>query len=409
MHPGQLSVTDFTFVLPPERIAQHPVPQRDQAKLLLYRGRSISEDIFSNLATYLPEGSALIFNDTKVIHARLVFRNEHKARIEIFLLEPVAPHTEMQLAVFTHGACTWRCFVGNAKKWREEKLVKKFRVGTESALLEVIREGMIDGDYLVHLKWTPRHLSLNTVLQSAGYVPLPPYIRRAAEQQDEDQYQTIYAVQDGSVAAPTAGLHFTESVFEALKHKNIQKLFTTLHVSAGTFLPVKSKTLEEHAMHAEQMVVTKSAIEQLLDRAAGTKDHPVVCVGTTALRTLESMYWLGRQLRHGNELLNVGQWEPYENAEDEMTVEESLYSVYDFLRKKKRNQLTAETSILIAPGYSFRIVDGLITNFHLPQSTLLLLIAAFIGDDWRKVYEYALQHDFRFLSYGDAGLLWKNR
>lgn len=406
-HPAQLSVSDFTYVLPPGRIAQHPLLQRDQAKLLIYRNRVITETVFRHLSMQLPEKSVLVFNDTKVIHARIVFRNENKARIEIFLLEPISPHAEMQLAVFAHRESTWRCFIGNAKKWREEKLVKKFRIGDESGTLEATREGMLEGDYLIHLKWAPAQLSFAQVLQAAGYVPLPPYIKRAAEQEDEDQYQTIYAVQDGSVAAPTAGLHFTTSVFDSLKQRSIDSLFTTLHVSAGTFLPVKSQTMEGHRMHHEQIVVTQAAIEKLAAITGGEEKRPVVCVGTTSLRAVESLYWLGRQLARGIEKLEVDQWEPYEPDNDNLAVAESLQMILTFLSRKKMNQLTAETKILLAPGYPFKMADALITNFHLPQSTLLLLIAAFIGEDWRNVYDYALQHGFRFLSYGDGSLLWR--
>ncbi|MFI5134609.1 MAG: S-adenosylmethionine:tRNA ribosyltransferase-isomerase [Chitinophagales bacterium] len=405
MHPKNLSISDFTYVLPPERIAQHPLAQRDESKLLLYENGKISEDIFRNLAHHLPENSTLVFNDTKVIHARIIFKNENDATIEVFLLEPDAPHHELQHAVLQHGECTWRCFVGNAKKWREKKLVKNFRFGNEKGILEVMKTGMIEEDFLIQLKWQPESLSLAQLLDVGGYVPLPPYIKRIATPEDDEQYQTVYASQAGSVAAPTAGLHFTENVFQSLKEKNIHSIFTTLHVSAGTFLPVKSKTMEDHHMHHEQIVVRREALEQMLL----SLENPIICVGTTSLRTIESLCWLGKKFSEGKEELEVEQWEPYENENSSITIQHSLQAILDRMKKNKTDHLIAETKLLIAPGYHFKYTDGIITNFHLPQSTLLLLVAAFIGDDWRKVYHYALQNDFRFLSYGDAGLLFRDK
>lgn len=407
LHPRHLSVSDFTYLLPPGRIAQHPLSQRDQAKLLSFHNGHITEDVFKNLARHLPEQAVLVFNDTKVIHARLLFRNENHAQIEVFLLEPMKPHMDMQLAMFTHGECTWRCFVGNARKWREKVLIRKFRKGEETGVLEASLDGMIDDDYLVRLKWTPQQFTLATMLQSAGYVPLPPYIKRHAEVADDNEYQTIYAVQDGSVAAPTAGLHFTEAVFDSLKSRNIGKLFSTLHVSAGTFLPVKSDKLEGHSMHHEQIVIHRALLEGLL-HAVSTKKL-IVAVGTTSMRTIESLFWLGLKAKSRTQWNHLEQWEPYELPEEGFSISDSLSALLEVMEKKKVNQFMAETSILIAPGYRFKLADGLITNFHLPQSTLLLLIAAFIGNDWKQVYEYALSHDFRFLSYGDASLHWRRR
>jgi len=405
MHPKNLSISDFTYVLPPERIAQHSLAQRDESRLLLYQNGKISEDIFRNLAYHLPENSTLIFNDTKVIHARIIFKNENGAKIEVFLLEPVEPQRELQLAVLQHRECAWRCFVGNAKKWREEKMTKKFFFGDEKGILEVTKAGRIEDDFLIHLRWQPENLSLSQVLDAAGFVPLPPYIKRIATKEDDAQYQTIYAAQSGSVAAPTAGLHFTENVFQSLKEKKIQSVFTTLHVSAGTFLPVKSTTMEGHQMHHEQIVVHRDTIEKLLH----SLDRLVICVGTTSLRTMESLYWLGKNLSEGKKELEVEQWQPYESENSSFTVSDSLSVILDWMQKNKTEHLVAETKLLIAPGYQFKIADGLITNFHLPQSTLLLLVAAFIGEDWRKVYDCALKKDFRFLSYGDASLLFRNK
>jgi S-adenosylmethionine:tRNA ribosyltransferase-isomerase len=413
--PKELSIADFRYVLPQERIAQFPLQERDQSKLLIYEKGKISEDIFANITGHIPENSTLIFNDTKVIHARIIFKNSNDASIEIFLLEPIEPFRDMQLALFHHGECTWRCLVGNVKKWREGFLSKKIRLGDEAGILEVRLKGKLEDDFLVHFSWQREQLSFAKVLEAAGFVPLPPYIKRKTVTEDDDRYQTLYAFQDGSVAAPTAGLHFSEKIFEQLRQKKIHSEFVTLHVSAGTFLPVKAQHMSEHHMHAEQMVIRKETIQKLLDaHSEDDKDSNLVCVGTTSLRTIESLYWLGKKISAGDENLSVSQWASYDGDDSSFTPEKngtgihhSLLAVLDFMEKKKLNQLVAETRLLIAPGYEFKFADALITNFHLPGSTLLLLVAAFIGEDWRRVYEHALQHEFRFLSYGDGSLLWR--
>ncbi len=403
MHPKSLSISDFSYLLPPERVAQQPLPQRDQSRLLIYKSGILTETRFSELATQLPADSTLVFNDTKVIHARILFKNENGANIEVFLLEPVTPHRDMQLAMFQHGSCTWKCLVGNVKKWREQTLSKVVSIANQDGLLEVRQSGKAGDDFLIHFSWKPPGFSFAKILEAAGYVPLPPYIKREAADADESRYQTVYAFQDGSVAAPTAGLHFSENVFASLKAKHIRPLFVTLHVGAGTFKPVKSDNMEGHEMHAEPFVVQKETLQQLLL----AKDRPVIAAGTTSCRTLESLYWLGKKIAAGETDLQVAQWDPYEVTTSQVPLQQALQAVLDFMQSRKLNQLTAETKLIIAPGYDFKIVEGLITNFHLPNSTLLLLIAAFIGDDWRKVYTYALTHQFRFLSYGDASLLWK--
>ncbi|MBX7108398.1 MAG: S-adenosylmethionine:tRNA ribosyltransferase-isomerase [Chitinophagales bacterium] len=413
MHPKNLFIADFTYTLPYEKIAQHLLAQRDQSRMLVYEDGKVTDTAFGDIAEHLPGNSTIIFNDTKVIHARIIFENEHHAAIEVFLLEPAEPFHDMQLAMFQHGACTWRCLVGNAKKWREKKLVKKISIDGRNGLLEVKQAGKAGDDFLIHFSWTPEEISFAKILEATGFVPLPPYIKRTAAGDDEERYQTIYAIQDGSVAAPTAGLHFSNTVFEALEQKNIQRLFVTLHVGAGTFKPVKEMQIRDHPMHAEQMIVHKETLEQLIARL----DEPIIAVGTTSCRTLESMYWLGKMILDGAEDFQIAQWAPYEEvmASDEaintssITAKQSLMAILQYLQRHKLNQLTASTKLIIAPGYTFKIVDGLITNFHLPNSTLLLLVAAFIGDDWRMVYDYALAHNFRFLSYGDGSLLWSKR
>lgn len=372
----------------------------------MYEGGKITEDIFFNVANWLPQETLLVLNDTKVIHARLLFRNENGAAIEVFLLEPLSPSVDLQLAMFEHGECRWRCFAGNAKKWRGEKLVRKFRAGETEGSLVATKEGMVEGDFVIHLQWEPSALSLAAVIEAAGDVPLPPYIKRPAENNEARQYQTIYAVQDGSVAAPTAGLHFTDHVFEELKKKNIAKVFTTLHVSAGTFLPVKSEVIKDHLMHHEQFVIRRDSVEQLL--LARKNKRRIVAVGTTSLRTIESCYLLGKGIRHRKNF-EIEQWEPYQDGAGNIPADAALQNLLDFMMEKKLYQLTAFTRLLIAPGYEFKLADGLLTNFHQPQSTLLLLVAAFIGGDWKKVYDYALKNNFRFLSYGDASLIWSNK
>ncbi len=402
MHPEHLSITDFTYHLPPEKIAQAPLAERDQSKLLIYNDGEIAEDVFASIPQHLPSGSLLIFNDTKVIHARLIFKNAHGASIEVFLLSPEAPHRDMQLAIFQHGSCTWRCMVGNAKKWREETLSLKLKTDDGDGLFTVKITGKADDDFLIHFSWTPEHLPFIKVIEAAGFVPLPPYIKRNTVEDDEQRYQTLYAVQDGSVAAPTAGLHFTEKIFKGLKEKGIQTDFVTLHVSAGTFLPVKAATTAGHRMHAEQIVIRRETLEHLL-AADGRK---VICVGTTSMRTVESIYWLGRSVVAGDHSMTVGQWDPYDETPPACSAREALAALLGYMQEQRMSRLVAETRLLIAPGYTFKFAHGLITNFHLPGSTLLLLVAAFVGNNWRQVYRHALDHHFRFLSYGDGSLLW---
>lgn len=412
MHPKELSIKDFNYHLPPERIAQEPLALRGQSRLLIYDDGQIDETVFANIAASLPENAILVFNDTRVIHARILFRNENDATIEVFLLEPVSPYQDLQQAMQQTEACTWRCFVGNAKKWREDSLSKKIKIDSREVLLTVNQDGKAGDDYLVHFAWTPSGYSFAKVLEAAGFVPLPPYIKRKAEASDEQRYQTVYAAQDGSVAAPTAGLHFTPDIIEAIKLRKVQPLYVTLHVSAGTFLPVKAQQMKDHPMHGEQFVIRKATLEALIKNAGA----PVIAVGTTTCRTLESLYWLGKKIAAGNKTMNIAQWEPYEQfgqpdvaGISNITMHQALEAILAFMDTHDLTQLTANTSIIIAPGYSFKITDALITNFHLPGSTLLMLVAALIGDKWKEVYQYALEHEFRFLSYGDSSLLWRNQ
>lgn len=414
--PRIISIQDYTYSLPEERIAGYPLAERDTSKLLVYKEGVITEDIYRNLTHYIPEKSLLIFNNTKVIEARVLFQKPTGGVIEVFCLEPHEQHADITTAMLQKKKVLWHCLVGGASKWKKgQSLEKKIRQGEKEIILKANYIEKRADSFIIELSWSPAELSFAEILHHAGAIPLPPYIKRKAEESDSKRYQTVYAQFEGSVAAPTAGLHFTENIFHQLKEKNIQIDFLTLHIGAGTFKPVKSISLGEHDMHAEWIDLSKATIENILNNL----DKNIIAVGTTSLRTIESLYWIGRrpELRSGNKLpehpdnylddVRVSQWEAYEWAEKNIPVKDALRSLLDWMDKNKLERLIAKTQILIAPGYEFKIVNGLITNFHQPQSTLLLLVAALLGEGWRKVYDHALQHDFRFLSYGDGCLLWR--
>ncbi len=407
-NPG-LSITDFDYLLPPEQIAQFPLENRDASRLLVCKDSVITEDLFSGIGNYLPEKSLLVFNDTRVIRARLIFAKETGATIEIFCLEPIAPVKEMQAAFAQKELCTWSCLVGNLKRWKEGRLVKHFEIeGEHFSLFAEKKEALGDGCFAIEFHWEPANLAFSTVLERAGLVPLPPYINRASSETDHSRYQTIFAHYEGSVAAPTAGLHFTESVLEELRKKEISAEKVTLHVGLGTFRPVSAPDISQHIMHSEKIIVQPELIRQL----AVNTTRPVVAVGTTSARTLESLYWLGVKLIVDGDGLHpeISQWDPYEERfSTGIPRQEALSALLDYLERKGMSEYSGSTQLMIVPGYSYRIVNGLITNFHLPQSTLLLLIAAFIGDDWKTAYQYALEHGFRFLSYGDACLFFPGK
>lgn len=406
--PRTISIRDYTYTLPEERIAKYPLAERDASKLLICNNGTISEDTYRNIAYHIPEISLLIFNNTKVVEARLLFQKTSGGIIEIFCLEPHEQYPDITTAMLQKGKVLWQCLAGGASKWKPGQVLEKTiqSAGTEISLQAKYIEKR-PGSFIIELSWLPVEFSFAELLHFAGAVPLPPYIKRSAEASDKERYQTVYAHTDGSVAAPTAGLHFTESIFYELKKKNIQTDFVTLHVGAGTFKPVKTETMAEHDMHAEWMDVSKTAIENILNNL----DSNIVAVGTTSLRTIESLYWMGLKSRESlvvsQESLQLLQWDVYGLPEKNITSGVALKSLLEWMNKNKMERLITKTQILIAPGYDFKIVKGLITNFHQPQSTLLLLVAALIGGDWRKIYDYALQKDFRFLSYGDGCLLWK--
>ncbi|MEP7375953.1 MAG: S-adenosylmethionine:tRNA ribosyltransferase-isomerase [Chitinophagaceae bacterium] len=415
MHPKNLSISEFTYPLPEGRIADYPLAERDASKLLIYKAGNISEDIYKNIAEHIPADALLLFNDTKVIEARLLFQKSTGGIIQIFCLEPHEQYTDITTAMLQQGKVYWQCLVGGASKWKHGQVLKKIIPALEKEIiLEAVYTEKKAGSFVIELSWTPEQMSFAELLHHAGAIPLPPYIKRKAETSDTQRYQTIYANLDGSVAAPTAGLHFTNSIFKSLEKKNIQTAFVTLHVGAGTFKPVKAETMEQHEMHSEFIDVSKKTIEHIISKL----DNVVIAVGTTSMRTIESLYWLGVKMSTVNwqlpidnkrEAIELNQWEAYDIFVQDMPAKEALQFLLDWMKANKLERLVTKTSIIIAPGYNPRIVKALITNFHQPQSTLLLLIAALIGDDWRKVYDHALKNDFRFLSYGDGCLLWQNQ
>jgi S-adenosylmethionine:tRNA ribosyltransferase-isomerase len=412
-NPKHISIQDYTYSLPENRIAYHPLQERDESKLLVYNNGKIKTDSYRNLAKYIPEDAFLVFNDTKVIEARLLFQKPTGGVIEIFCLQHHEQYPDITTAMSQRAKVKWHCLVGGASKWKPgQALQMKASNGTTEIILNARYLEKATGSFLIELSWTPAGLSFAEILHFTGAIPLPPYIKRQVEVVDKERYQTIYANTDGSVAAPTAGLHFTENIFEDLDNIHAMRDFVTLHVGAGTFKPVKSATMAEHEMHAEWIDVSKRTMETLLHNL----DRSIIAVGTTSLRTIESLYWMGLKKSGvgsretgdvSDSAESLSQWEPYELAHHNIPVKDALRALLHWMDQNNMERLVTTTQILIAPGYDFKIVNGLITNFHQPQSTLLLLVAAFIGGDWRKVYDHALQNDFRFLSYGDGCLLWR--
>jgi len=399
-----LSIHDFTYQLPPERIAPEPLANRDQSRLLVYRNGHTTDRHFYDLPNELPNDSLLVFNDTKVVRARLLAQKPTGGVVELFCLEPVAPHRAMELAMQQTDACVWKCLVGNGKRWKSGPVQLEFTANGQQALLMAERVEAGEGYSLIAFRWTPAALPFAEVLRAAGHLPLPPYLNRPDTEVDAVRYQTVYAAHEGAVAAPTAGLHFSDAVLAELRNRGVATAHVTLHVGAGTFQPVKAAQMADHPMHGEAISVTRATIEQLLQH----RPRPVLAVGTTSLRTLESLYWLGVQLVRAPTPsptgLHLTQWEPYQPGLT-VTLEEALGALLTYLDQQATTVLHATTQLLIAPGYAFRLAQGLITNFHQPESTLLLLVAALVGPDWRHLYDHALAHDYRFLSYGDSSLL----
>jgi S-adenosylmethionine:tRNA ribosyltransferase-isomerase len=404
---GNIRISEYEYSLPDASIAQFPLNERDRSRLLIVKGEEPSQDIFSNLSAYLPANSLLISNETRVVHARLQFRKPSGSAIEIFCLEPLHPTSDIQLAFQQQGSCTWKCLVGNARRWKSGALCLETSIDGETVSLDAVMDGRSESAFEVSFSWSPARLPFSVILEHFGKIPLPPYISRESSGDDEIRYQTVFARNEGSVAAPTAGLHFTPAVLETLREKGIDTDTVTLHVGAGTFKPVSTETIGEHHMHHEQVIVPAALIRKIRDR----KDDFITLVGTTTVRTLESVYWQGvKWLRSepSGTVMNISQWDPYEE-ETEISLAESLDCILTVLERFGQTELRGETSLMIAPGYRYRIPSALITNFHQPGSTLLLLVSAFAGERWKDAYTYALRENFRFLSYGDSCLFFKNQ
>ena len=406
-HPKHLSIKNFTYDLPEEQVAKYPLADRDSSKLLVYKNSEIYEKTFRDIVVELPEKTLLVFNTTRVIRARLLMERKSGARVEVFCTDVADNSVDFVNLLQKDKEVELCAFIGNGKRWKaDEELIGNLEIQGTPVRLIAKRLRVINDQSVIKLTWTPSAYTLAEILDAFGKIPLPPYLNREEEKIDAERYQTVYAKHNGSVAAPTAGLHFTNHVLEKLKLKINKFAEVTLHVGAGTFKPVKADTMDGHAMHREQIIVSRELVEQILEQ----KTDAIVAVGTTAMRTLESLYWFGKQIitqpgSHFDSLF-VSQWEPYEQSPD-IPAPVALRAILDWMLENKLSEVKGYTQILIAPGYSFKIVSGLITNFHQPQSTLLLLVSAFIGPDCERVYQFALKSNFRFLSYGDSSLLWR--
>ena len=417
----KIRITDFNYLLPDDRIAKYPLSERDHSKLLIYGdaegcGSSIQSQTFNNLPDYLPSDTLLVVNNTKVIHARLIFKKKSGASLEIFCLSPFNPSDYTESFTQTHN-CSWVCMVGNSRRWKTGPLDMIIQIDGDSVTLSAERISAPLGeqspitDSLIKFSWNNSAYSIPELIEVAGKLPIPPYLNREAEDADDETYQTVYSHVEGSVAAPTAGLHFTPQILKALEDKGIKTAPVTLHVGAGTFKPVKSEHIAGHEMHNEFFSVCKETLKMLLNHKG-----KIVVVGTTSMRTLESLYYIGKKLIENPKIsasdLSVNQWEPYEepslNPSSSLTSSASLQAIIDYLEDSGQDSLISSTRLMIAPGYTFHYPDGLITNFHQPQSTLLLLVSAFAGKNWKSIYDYALSNNYRFLSYGDSSIIWKN-
>lgn len=408
-HTDPIFIDDFNYHLPDERIAKYPLEKRDTSKLLVYKNEKISEDKFFNISQYLPENALLVYNNTRVIQARLIFHKSTGAKIEVFCLEPISP-SDYALSLSSTKNCVWKCLVGNLKKWKEGKLTREVIWNDKIVLFSAEIISTDENTHRIQFGWDDENLSFSEILMAVGELPIPPYLHRKTEETDKKTYQTVYSKIEGSVAAPTAGLHFTPGVFETLKSKNIETDEVTLHVGAGTFQPVKSKDIADHTMHAETIAVKLETIKHIQQKLGN-----IVAVGTTSVRTLESLYWigisplsLGRTCpdKSGGVGGEVKQWQPYQPHKN-VSAFQSLQNIIDYLEENQLDTLYADTQIMIKPGYEFKVVDAMITNFHQPKSTLLLLVSAFVKGRWKQIYDYAMANDFRFLSYGDSSYIEK--
>lgn len=393
----------YTYDLPDEKIAKYPLPERDASKLLVFHNHIIEESIFRNVGSFLPDGAMLVFNNTKVIRARLAMHKSTGANIEVFCLEPTLP-SDVQQAFAVTDATEWKCIVGNSKKWKEGQITHSLNIDGNDITLSAERLSSADNTSIVRFTWNNNNYSFADIIEHAGVTPIPPYLNRETEDIDNTRYQTVYSEHKGSVAAPTAGLHFTNNVLNEIKANGHDLVNLTLHVGAGTFKPIQTADVKDHVMHSEHIVVTKDSILAILNNAKSGKK--LIAVGTTSVRTLESLYWLGVKHLQNQNIDTLAQWDAYNHPQD-ISLIDSFSSLVNYLNENDLEEIHSATQIMIVPGYSMRVVDGLITNFHQPHSTLLLLIAAVVGDDWHRIYDYALSHDFRFLSYGDSSLLMR--
>ena len=394
-----ISISDYTYHLPNERIAKYPLTNRDQSKLLIYRNERIEETTFPSITNALPPKAMLAFNNTKVIRARLKFKKITGAEIEIFCLEPLIP-AEVQMAFDSREQTTWKCIVGNARKWKDGDLIKEISIKGESLTLSISKGERLSDAYSIQFSWDNNTFSFAEIIEEIGLTPIPPYLNRETEDIDKDRYQTVYSEHQGSVAAPTAGLHFTDEILSTLTANHHPLLNVTLHVGAGTFKPVKADDIADHDMHTEHFVIERTALERLMNH----KDQ-LIAVGTTSVRTLESLYWYGVRLLTNNSInKGIQQWDPY-NLKDTYSKSEAFETLLAYMKDNNLSHLAGKTAIIIVPGYKFKVINGLVTNFHQPQSTLLLLIGAIVGQKWKDIYNYAFENDFRFLSYGDSSLL----
>lgn len=397
-----IRIEDYNYDLPDEKIAKYPLEKRDESRLLVYRNGNIRDAVFKYIDDYLPDSSMLIFNNTKVIQARLYFKKKTGAAIEIFCLDPYIPH-DYSLMFQATEKCTWTCLIGNLKKWKEGELYKEVKIGNDIFNLQAKKTGRIGENYLIEFSWDNDRYTFADILDNAGELPIPPYLNRDTEERDKETYQTVYSRISGSVAAPTAGLHFTADVLEDIRNKGIKTAELTLHVGAGTFKPVKTDIIDGHEMHSEFISVRRETIEEILKHEGN-----IIAVGTTSVRTLESLYYIGQILESDPErdFLKVGQWQPYnDKVGNDLSKGKALKNILSYLDKRSQDVLFADTQIMIVPGYEFKIVSGIITNFHQPKSTLLLLVSAFVKGDWKAIYNHALAQGYRFLSYGDSSLL----
>jgi S-adenosylmethionine:tRNA ribosyltransferase-isomerase len=401
-HPSHLHIQDYDYPLPEHRIAKFPLTNRADSKLLFFDGAHSNKKRFVELPDLLPPKSLLIFNETKVVRARILFKKQSGATIEVFCLEPVEPVNDFQLAFQQTSGVVWKCLVGNVKRWKSGNMSKTIQVGDRSVDLVAEKVGQLTDAFLIRFSWTPEEVPFHEIISESGLIPLPPYLNREAEPEDSVRYQTVYAKFDGSVAAPTAGLHFTDEMLTQLLAKGMDSEKVTLHVGAGTFKPVSSDTLAEHEMHVEKIVVSLTSLKHLQEKLA----DPIIPVGTTSMRTLESLFWMAVHLQQGDTSFSVTQWDPYDLVVPEhFSSEKALDTIIQYLEDHQLAELTGQTQLMIAPGYRFRFANGLVTNFHQPKSTLLLLVSALIGENWKSAYDFALEHDYRFLSYGDSCLM----